>query len=75
MRTRNYYIYREDVDVLKTLAEEYQSMGRDIKIEGNRLTVFARKIVKPVAKKVDRKRRDDVESPERSREQRPKRKD
>lgn len=74
MRTRNYYIYREDVDVLKELAEDYQSMGRDTKIEGNRLCVFARR-VKPVKKKVEKKRSDETESKERTREQRPKRKE
>lgn len=74
MKSRNYYVYNPDLEVLKVLAEEYQSMGRDTKIEGNRLCVFARNI-KPVKKKVDKKPKSDVESPERSREQRPKRKE
>ncbi len=75
MRTRNYYVYNKDVDILKSLEEDYRSMGRDTKIEGNRLCVYARKVIKPVVKKVDKKREDDVDSPERSREQRSKRRE
>jgi hypothetical protein len=76
MKPRNYYVYNADESVLKTLQEEYESMGRSTKIEGNRLCVFAR-VVKPVVKKkvVDRKPKAEVESVERSREQRPKRKE
>lgn len=76
MKSRNYYVYNEDAEVLKGLKEDYESMGRSTKIEGNRLIVFAR-VIKPVIKKkvVDRKRKDDVESPERDRNQRSKRKE
>lgn len=77
MRARNYYVYNSDPDILKGLEEDYRSMGRDTKIEGNRLTVFAYTQQKPKAeKKVDRKPKDDVDSPrERDRSQRPKRKE
>lgn len=59
MSARNYHVSNEDPEVLKTLAEEYQSMGRDTKIEGNTLTVYAlkQKVVKP--KKQERPKRRD----------------
>lgn len=56
MGAQNYYVRNEDPEVLKTLAEEYQSMGRDTKIEGSTLTVFAYK-QKVAKKKEDRPRR------------------
>lgn len=57
MSARNYYVRNEDENVLKVLAEEYESMGRDTKIEGNTLTVYAlkQKVVKP--KKTERPKR------------------
>ena len=76
MKSRNYHVYRSDVEELKALADDYISMGRDVKIEGRCLTVFAYKRPDPPKKKVDRKVRDEVESaPERTREQRPKKRD
>lgn len=50
MSARNYYVRNEDPEILKTLQEEYQGMGRDTKIEGNTLTVYALK-QKPVKSK------------------------
>lgn len=50
MSARNYYVRNNDPEVLKTLAEEYQGMGRDTKIDGNTLTVYALK-QKPVKQK------------------------
>lgn len=75
MKPRNYYVYSPDAERLKTLQAEYESMGRSTKIEGDRLCVFAR-VIKPVVKKkvVDKKPRDE-ESPERTRDQRTKRRD
>lgn len=55
MGAQNYHVRNADPKVLETLAEEYQSMGRDTKIEGNTLTVFAYKQV--AKKKEDRPRR------------------
>lgn len=56
MSARNYYVRNPDPEVLKTLSEEYQSMGRDTKIEGNTLTIFAMK-QKVTKKAEDRPRR------------------
>lgn len=49
MSAKNYYVRNNDPEKLKTLAEEYQSMGRDIKIDGTTLTVHAlkQKVSKP----------------------------
>lgn len=57
MSARNYYVRNEDPEVLKTLKEEYEGMGRDCKIDGNTLTVYAlkQKPVKP--KKQERGKR------------------
>lgn len=49
--SKNYYVRNPDVEVLKVLAEEYQSMGRDTKIDGNTLTVYATRQNKPEPKK------------------------
>lgn len=59
MSAKNYYVRNEDPEILKTLAEEYQSMGRDTKIEGSTLTVYAlkQKALKP--KKQERPKRRD----------------
>jgi len=43
MAARNYYIRDENPEVLKTLKEEYESMGRDCKIDNGCLTVYALK--------------------------------
>lgn len=51
MSARNYYVRNDDAEVLKALAEDYQSMGRDTKINGNTLTVFALKQKAPTVKK------------------------
>lgn len=48
---KNYYIRDNDPERLKTLAEEYQSMGRETKIDGNTLTVYATKQPKAPSKK------------------------
>lgn len=53
----NYTVYNDDPEVLKTLAEEYRSMGRDTKVDGNRLTVYAYAQKKQVAKKPERPKR------------------
>lgn len=76
MKPRNYYVYSDNAETLKTLKEEYESMGRSTKIDGNRLIVFAR-VIKPVVKKktVDKKRTEDVESRSEDRTQRPKRRE
>ncbi len=50
MAAKNYYIRNNDPEVLKQLAEDYQSMGRDTKIDGATLTVYALK-QKPVTPK------------------------
>lgn len=55
MSARNYYVRNKDEEILKTLKEEYEGMGRDCKIEGDTLTVFALK-QKPVkTKKVEKR--------------------
>ena len=65
MGARNYYVRNENLEVLKTLEEEYRSMGRDTKIEGNCLTVYALK-QKPAPvkkKKFERKPKPKAEAP------------
>jgi len=59
MSARNYYIRNEDEQVLKTLKEEYESMGRDCKIDGGCLTVYAlkQKPTPPAKKKFVKKPR------------------
>lgn len=74
MKPRNYYVYSDNSERLKTLKEEYESMGRSTKIEGNRLIVFAR-VIKPVKKKVEKKRTEDAEPRSEDRTQRSKRRD
>lgn len=56
MAGTNYHVRRNDPEVLQTLKEEYESMGRDTKIEGNTLTVFALK-QEPKTPKQKRERR------------------
>jgi hypothetical protein len=46
----NYYVYRDDLDELREIEDQYKMLGRYTKIEGNKLTVFARKPVKPKKK-------------------------
>lgn len=70
MAAKNYYVYSEDAERLKTLKEEYESMGRDCKIDGNRLVVLSRPKPK---EKVDKKPRERVESSDK--EQRSKRRE
>lgn len=59
MAARNYYIRDENPEVLKTLKEEYESMGRDCKIDGTTLTVYAlkQKPTPPAKKKFVKKPR------------------
>jgi len=59
MSARNYYVRNSNQDILNSLADDYRSMGRDVKVEGDCLTVFALK-QKPVPvkkKKFERKPR------------------
>lgn len=49
----NYYVYRNDLDELREIEDQYKLLGRYTKIEGNKLTVFARRPAKP--KKKDEK--------------------
>ncbi len=59
MSAKNYYVNSTDPDYLKTLEEDYQRMGRDTKIDGNTLTVYAvkQKPVTPKKKFVKKPRR------------------
>jgi len=56
MSAKNYHITNPNPEVLKTLKSEYDSMGRDTKIEGNTLTVYAlrQKPTPPAKKKFSR---------------------
>lgn len=54
---KNYYVRDNDLERLKVLEEEYRSMGRDTKIEGNTLTVYAQKVVRQPAKNNKRGKR------------------
>lgn len=67
MSARNYHVHNSDPEVLKTLAEEYEDMGRDTKIEGTRLTVFARKVQR-VEKKKTRERKEPTDGQRSKRE-------
>lgn len=68
MSARNYHVHNPDVEVLKVLAEEYESMGRDTKIEGTRLTVFSRRAQRVEKKKTrDRKEPNDEQRSKRER--------
>lgn len=58
MAAKNYYVTKEDPEVLKSLEEDYKSMGWDTSITGNTLTVFATVREKPSKKKVERPRRE-----------------
>jgi hypothetical protein len=61
-KNSNLYVYRDDLDELKRIAEEYVFLGKSIKLEGNKLTVFATPPKKPTKKK-DRNDRDKGRSP------------
>lgn len=54
MSARNYYVTNTDPAILKSYQEDYEVMGRDTKIEGNTLTVFALKQIPQVSKKKPR---------------------
>lgn len=51
MSARNLSIYNKDPERLKTLKEEYESIGFTTKVDGDRLTVYSTKPVEGRAKK------------------------
>lgn len=56
-KNSNIYVYRDNLDELKRIAEEYVFLGRSVKIEGNKLTVFAIAPKRPSRKKDDNDKR------------------
>lgn len=52
MKSRNQHIYNSSQNVLETLAEEYKSIGRYVKLEPGHLIVMALPPKKEVKKKV-----------------------
>lgn len=54
---KNLYLYRDNEEELKRIAEEYVFLGRSVKIEGNKLTVFALPPRKPKKKGDNDKKR------------------
>lgn len=57
MAASNYYYRSNDPANLERLAREYQSMGRDVLITGDKLTVFASKQGRVKPKKEERRPR------------------
>lgn len=68
---KNYVIYSQDQELLDSLEDEYVNyLGRDVKREADRLTVFARRRQKPKKKDEDKKKGEESRSKDRT--QRPK---
>lgn len=56
---KNLHIYRDDLGFLRDLKEQYEFMGKPVKLEGNHLTVYATPPRKP-SKKRDKNERHDA---------------
>jgi hypothetical protein len=61
-KNSNLYIYRDNPEDLQRIADEYAYLGKSVKIEGTKLTVYATPPKKPTRKK-DKNDRDKGRSP------------
>jgi hypothetical protein len=67
---KNYVFFSKDEAVLRDVEQQYIDMGRDVKREADRVTVYARPRQKPKKKKEEKSKEESTRA--RDREQRPK---